>query len=76
MNCIECLNLINSYLDDELEEPLRSKVESHLTSCSSCSNQVSDRQTSLRRLRETFPEQTPPAELWEKVQARLAACNR
>ncbi|MCP4540253.1 MAG: hypothetical protein GY832_24200 [Chloroflexi bacterium] len=76
MNCTEYLNLINSYLDDELEEPLRSKVESHLASCPSCSDQVADCQTSLCRLRETFPEQTPPAELWEKVQARLVTGNR
>lgn len=73
MNCTECLDLINSYLDDELEEPLREEVESHLASCSSCSDQVADRQTSLRRLRETFPEQVPPAELWEKIQAGTKA---
>jgi AhpD family alkylhydroperoxidase len=30
-----------------------------------------DWQTCLGRLRKTFPEQTPPVALWEKIQARL-----
>ena len=70
MNCTECLDLINSYLDDELEKQLRSEVASHLASCSGCSDEAAECQTSLCRLRETFPEQVPPAGLWEKIQAR------
>ena len=73
MNCSEYQALIDSYLGDELEEELRTEVESHLVGCPDCGHKVSHLQSSLSRLQETFPELTPPAELWEKIQARMKA---
>ncbi len=70
MKCSECQELINAYLDDELEEQLRTSLESHLSGCPDCSHKAAGLQSSLNLLQETFPEQTPPLELWEKVQAK------
>jgi anti-sigma factor RsiW len=47
MNCTECLDLINPYLDGELEEQLQAEVESHLVSCSGCSDEAAVWQTEL-----------------------------
>ena len=71
MNCTEFLDVFNSYLDDNLEEPLRAEVEAHLTDCSERSREATDWQTCLDWLRKTFPEQAPPAELWERIQAAM-----
>lgn len=71
MNCNECRDLINLYLDRELEEHLRTDVESHLAGCPGCSYEAADWQACLSWLRRTFPEQAPPVELWEKIRARV-----
>jgi anti-sigma factor RsiW len=70
MKCAECRERMNSYLDDELEEQLRTSIESHLVDCSDCSLELANWRTSLSRLRETFPDQTPPVKLWERIQAK------
>lgn len=73
MKCAECQELIDAYLDDELEEPLRANLESHLSGCPDCSDKAADLRSSLRRLQETFPDQVPPAALWNKIQAQIRA---
>jgi len=73
MNCTDFLDLFSSYLDDQLEEQQRAEVEAHLANCSECSREATDWQTCLDGLRKTFPEQAPPAELWEKIQAAVEA---
>ncbi len=70
MDCVEFMRMINSYLDDDLEGTLRVEGENHLTDCPDCYGEVADWQTCLDWLRKTFPEQAPPAELWEKIQGR------
>ncbi len=70
MKCIDFQDLLNSYVGDELEERLRIEVESHLLDCADCSREAADWQTCLNSLRVTFPEQAPPLELWEKIQAK------
>ena len=70
MNCAECEEFVNSYLDGELGERLRMAVESHLATCTDCGCDVANWQTCLDWLRRAFPERVPPAELWEKIQAR------
>jgi anti-sigma factor RsiW len=70
MNCTECRDIIHSHLDDELEERLLAEVVSHLAICPDCSRELGSLQTSLSQLRKTFPDKTPPAELWEKIRSR------
>ena len=70
MNCTECRDIIHSHLDDELEEQLLAEVVSHLANCPGCSRELGNLHESLDWLRKTYPEQMPPGELWEKLQAR------
>lgn len=69
MNCAQCQDFINAYLDGELGERLRAEVESHLSSCSDCGCDVANWEACLDWLRRAFPEQMAPVELWEKVRA-------
>ncbi len=71
MNCTEFLDFVNSYIDDELEEQLRVEVEAHLTNCPDCNCEAADWQTCLGWLRKSFPQQSPPVKLWEKIQAAV-----
>ena len=70
MNCTECRDIIHSHLNDQLEEQLLTEVVSHLASCPGCSRELANLQTSLSWLRKTYPEQIPPGELWEEIQAK------
>jgi anti-sigma factor RsiW len=71
MNCAEYQDLIHSYLGDELEEQILTEIESHLAGCADCSHELANLKTSLNHLRRTFPDRTPPAELWEKIKAQM-----
>jgi hypothetical protein len=70
MKCTECQGSIQSYLGDELEEQRRAELEFHLAECSDCGCKVTDRQKCLSWLRKAFPEQAPPTDLWEDLQAK------
>ena len=70
MNCSECQDIIHAYQDDELEEQLLTKTEAHLASCPDCRHEAADLVSFLNRLRAAFPNQMPPAALWEKVRGR------
>ena len=73
MKCDECQEFINAYLDGELAERLQREVESHLASCSDCGCDVANWEACLSWLQRAFPEQAPPVELWEKIQAMTEA---
>ena len=72
MNCVECQEFCNAYLDGDLAERLRVELESHLASCTDCCCDVANWQACLNWLRRSFPEQVPPEELWE----RICACTK
>ena len=69
MNCTECHEAISSYLDEELLAQLRAEVESHLASCPDRCLEVENWESCLSWLRRTFPEQMPPPDLRERIQA-------
>ena len=70
MNCAECQELIHACQGDELEEQLLAETEAHLAGCPDCRREVADLLTSLSRLRAAFPEQRPPATLWDRIQGQ------
>ena len=70
MDCTICQELINPYMDEDLEDQLWIEMNKHLGDCADCSNEVADWETCLRSLRETFPEQSPPEMLWERIQTK------
>ena len=72
MKCASARELIEAYLDDELDPGLRAEIEDHLTSCSSCS----ETHARLRELQKDIRAQAPyydsPAILEQRIQNALA----
>src|SRR5262249_32953323 len=72
MTCASARELIESYLDGELEAGLRTEVQDHLTGCSSCA----EAHARLRELQTNIRTQAPyyetPADLKRRVQSALA----
>jgi anti-sigma factor RsiW len=69
MKCEQGEELINAYLDGELNERRRSELEQHLRSCSACQEEL-ERQRHFRQdVFSQLPRFQAPAELQTKVQA-------
>ena len=71
MDCKYCQQLIHTYLDEDLEQQLKVEFETHMDDCSDCTTEISDWEMCRRTLCETFPDQSPPVELWEKILVML-----
>ena len=69
MNCSR--DLIEAYMDEELDPGLRATVEEHLSSCSACSEAHSRFREQRASLRSTAPYYTAPAELQQSVREAL-----
>lgn len=72
MDCTHFQELINTYLDGDLGQQVKVELETHMHDCANCTAEISDWEMCRRTLCETFPDQPPPGELWEKIQAMLA----
>lgn len=73
MKCEECLNLIEEYIDGELDEPVTRLVNVHLAACEMCALRYEELQGEMEvyaRYRRDV-EVTPA--LWQEVQARIEA---
>jgi anti-sigma factor RsiW len=72
MKCESARELIESYLDDELDPGLRAEIQDHLTSCGFCS----ETHARLRELQKDIRTQAPyydsPAGLEQRIQNALA----
>jgi len=75
MNCETTDELLNAYVDGELDLMTEVDVEKHLSSCRGCK----DRTRALRELRSGFSDKTlrfdAPAELREKVSRSMSAAE-
>src|SRR5690606_4805741 len=65
-------DILSSYLDDELGDAERARVEFHLTGCAECREVLAD----LASIKETAPaltaiEREPAADLWPGVLTRI-----
>src|SRR6266576_2214538 len=72
MTCESARELIESYLDGELDAGLRAEVQDHLSSCSSCAEthaRVRELQTNVRS---QAPYYDPPPDLQRRVRTALA----
>ena len=70
MQCAECQNLLSEFLDGDLTDRVRGDVDRHLGQCAGCTTLRDD----LARIIEAsaaLPLHTPPARVWERVQAGL-----
>lgn len=76
MNCTQCRELMTGYLDGELTRPNVAAVESHLASCTTCSGQVQQLQSSAEQLQDGIQRLAAaapsPTDLVSGLQARMA----
>ena len=72
MTCASAHELIESYLDDELEPGVKAEVHDHLSTCSSCAETHSRLRELQMNIRSQAPRYDPPADLRRRVQTALA----
>jgi hypothetical protein len=72
MTCDRSQSLIDDYVDGTLDAGLRKEVEAHLVDCDACRALAQDFAAIRRGARELEPH-TPPAYVWSKLAASLAA---
>jgi anti-sigma factor RsiW len=72
MKCASAHELIESYLDDELDPGLRAEVQDHLTGCSSCSETHARLLKLQKDIRVQAPYYDSPADLQQRVRSALA----
>ena len=71
MNCEEIKNLMDAYLDGELDPVTSQKVEQHLRDCGVC-EQAHEVETAMARaISQTAPYYKAPLELRERIQVSL-----
>src|SRR5262249_35339539 len=69
MNCEQGEELINAYLDGELDERRRSELEQHLRSCSTCQEELERQRQFREEVLSQLPSFQAPRDLRTKVQA-------
>lgn len=70
MNCEQCQDLISVYLDNELEDKLRSEIQTHLAVCAECAKVCEDFAMILDFCELDESEYTPPPNskaLWCRI---------
>jgi anti-sigma factor RsiW len=76
MTCTAARELIESYLDGELDPSLKAEIEDHLASCSSCAEEHARLRQLQMDIRAQAPYYNPPAGLERRVRAALAEAAR
>jgi len=71
MRCPEIRDLLDPFLDDELAEETRTRVERHLLRCSECGFQVRTLEQTRALLRDAYPPVESSPAFREKMAARL-----
>jgi anti-sigma factor RsiW len=68
LRCIEVVELVSDYLDDELDEETRRRVEEHLTLCPACRIYVEQVRETVQALGE-LPSGALPARAVAELEA-------
>lgn len=71
MECREARGLLGDYSAENLDACLTRRVEEHLRDCSECRGHLTGLFAAGRML-ESLQIQEPPAEIWQRIQARGA----
>ncbi len=71
MTCRDVDALVTRHVDGELDDARASALRGHLRSCAGCRARVED-EALLRDSAADLPPIDPPAELWTRIQGRLA----
>jgi anti-sigma factor RsiW len=71
MRCAEAQDLLDLYVDGELPEESRARVERHLLRCAACAFEVRTLEQTRAHLRESHPRVESSPAFREKTAARL-----
>src|SRR5882762_4428367 len=71
MNCEEATNLIDGYLDGELDPITSQTIEQHLRECPKCDQAYKIHGSLIRAIGNATPYYKAPAELRERIQSSL-----
>jgi anti-sigma factor RsiW len=71
MNCEETINLMDGYLDGELDPITSQKIEQHLRGCRGCEQAYKAHRALVRTIASAVPYYKAPAELRQRIQSSL-----
>src|SRR5437867_4662599 len=71
MNCEQCKNLMDGYLDGELDPIANQKIEEHLRECRNCDQAYKAHGSLIRAIGNGTPYYKAPAKLRERIQSSL-----
>ena len=71
MNCEEATNLMDGYLDGELDPITSQTIEQHLRECPKCDQAYKIHGSLIRAIGNATPYYKAPAELRERIQSSL-----
>ena len=71
MNCEQCKNLMDGYLDRELDPITNQEIEQHLRDCRNCDQAYKAHGSLMRAIGDGAPYYKAPAKLRERIQSSL-----
>src|SRR5438132_12142991 len=71
MNCEQATDLMDGYLDGELDLITNQAIEQHLRDCRNCDQRYTANRTLIRAINSAIPYYKAPAELRERIQSSL-----
>lgn len=71
MRCSDFQELLDLYMDGDLPEEMRARLERHLLRCAECAFQARTLEQTRAHLRAAYPHPEPPPAFREKMAARL-----
>ena len=75
MNCHDCKENLDFYIDNELQSSLRSQFEEHLNECSRC-REMTAREHDLRKALKSIPAPMPQTEFFDQALARTVTMTK
>jgi mycothiol system anti-sigma-R factor len=76
MNCQEIGDLMDGYLDGELDALTSRRIEQHLQQCRNCEEALQAHTALAHAIRESAPYYKAPTELRQRIQSSLRAATR
>ncbi len=61
IDCQDLVELVTAYLENEVDDDLRLRIESHLESCPGCAEYVAQMKTTVRLTGSIIDDQIDPA---------------
>ncbi len=75
MNCKECKQRMEAYLDGELNKQETSAFEQHLTSCETCRMEVKSVDKCISLMRTVMEDVNPPNTIRKGILEKLGCCD-